>query len=1153
MFALLNHLSVRNRIWGIVAIFIGSIVLGSIIDVLMLRDTLRQEKESTVRQLVESGHSVLAHFESLEQNGSLSRAAAQAAALGAIKAMRYNGKEYFWINDSQRPPRMLMHPIMPALDGQVLTDEKFNCVTSLRAGSDGPFVATDGKKNITLAFVEVVEQGGHGYVTYRWPKLKPGGGSTEESFPKLSYVKKFDPWGWILGSGIYIDDIENAVHARTMQNLLMLLGVSATLLLLAGIIARSITRPLHLTMRTMHDIAWGDAGLGQRVPIDGHSEIAELARNFNEMLDHIEARDQALLKHQAGLEEEVASRTANLREANLQLDKELTERKLAEQALQDSEEKFRGIADAAQDAIIMIDARACISFWNPAAEKIFGHSRQEAVGQELHGLIAPECFRQAFGDGYLQFCQTGEGAAVGKTIELKALHKDGSEFPIEISLSAIWLQGAWSAVGIVRDISQRKRIEKEISESKYRMRALLDASDESVLLLAPDGKILEINNFAAGRYGLAPHEMAGKNFFDFMPPSLAETRSASVRYVAETGEMVRFQDQRGVVLFDNSLYPVKDDSGVVESVGVYAKDITEQHRIKQEEELFLNLGTVLMRWGIDSGAIAQIFCDGVLSVFNLAAAWVAVTKKDGQLALLAGSEGVTSSVIDHRSIDSAGGSLCLPVALAISSGKLQRVRFDGFGCHRCTEIAHSLGAREAILLPLTLNREPWGILALYGREQDQFSNGSLQQRFISTSHRLAITLESALRQEQLALFDSALAEVGNAVMITDADANIIWVNRSFSSLSGYSSDEVIGKTPKLFNSGVQGGEFYQGFWKTISAGGTWHGDVVNLRKDGSPYTVNQMVTPLLNADGVVSHYVAVFEDISERKRQEKELQENFAHVRSLNEQLENAQNQLLQSEKMASVGQLAAGVAHEINNPIGFVSSNLGTLKEYVDELLGIIKAYGKADYLLVEQPEICSEIEFLKKQADLGFLREDIQVLLRESRDGVGRVTKIVQNLRDFSRVDCADWGEANLEQGLDSTLNIVWNEIKLKADVVKEYAGIPRVECLGSQLNQVFMNLLVNAAHAIESHGTITIRTGVDEANVWVEISDTGKGISPENLKRIFEPFFTTHPVGKGTGLGLSLAYSIVKKHQGKLEVLSEVGAGSRFRVEIPRVRTP
>lgn len=1153
MFALLNRLSVRNRIWSIVAIFIGSIVLGSVLDVLMLRAALHQEKESTIRQLVESAYSQLARYEDMASKGVLSKEAAQAGALDTIQSMRYNEREYFWINNMDPVPKMVMHPIMPELNGQMLVDEKYNRVTSMRAGVEGSFVATDSPKNIFLAFKELVEQKGDGYVTYHWPKPTVGGGSSEATFPKLSYVKKFAPWGWIIGSGIYIDDIDSAVQARAIQNLFLLLGVSAALLLLAGVIARSITHPLRITMLAMHDIARGDAALEQRVPIDGHSEIAELASNFNEMLDHIQTRDLALAKHQAGLEDEVASRTIKLRQANAQLDEELTERKLAEQALRDSEEKFRGIASAAQNAIIMMDDNANISFWNPAAEKIFGYSRDEAIGQELHDLITPERVRSAFREGYEHFRQTGQGAAVGKTLELTALRKDGNEFPVELSLSATWLQNAWSAVGIVRDISERRQAEREISESKYRMRALLDASDESVLLLAPDGKILEINAFAAQRFGHLPHEMFGKNFFDFIPASLAETRRAAVRHVADTGEMLRMQDYRGGVFFDNSIYPVKNELGVVESVGVYAKDVTEQHRIKQEEELFQHLGTVLMRWRVDLDAIAQIFCDDVLSVFDLAAAWIAIAKPDGSLMLLAASDGITDTVLGHRRQGGETSTPCLPVAAVITSGKRQTVRFDGFTCPSCTESAQALGAREAIFLPLPLHGEAWGALALYGRELDQFDKGLLPQRLLALANRLSVMLESAMQQERLSLFDSALAEVGNAVMIADVNGRIVWVNRAFTELSGYVSDEIIGKTPKLFQSGLQDAQFYAQFWRTITSGTTWHSDIVNRRKDGSHYSANEMVTPLLNADGEISHYVSILEDISERKHHEKELQEHYQDIQSLNEQLKNTQNQLLQSEKMASIGQLAAGVAHEINNPIGFINSNLGTLKGYVDELLGIIAAYGKADSLIAGQSEIHMAIEALKKRADLDFLHEDIHTLLSESRDGVNRVTKIVQDLKDFSRIDSADWAPANLEQGIDSTLNIVWNELKFKADIIKEYSGLPPIECLGSQLNQVFMNMLHNAAHAIETRGKITIRTGFDEQKVWVEIADTGKGIPPENLKRIFEPFFTTKPIGKGTGLGLSLAYSIVQKHHGHLEVVSEPGSGSCFRIEIPRSRPP
>ena len=272
-------------------------------------------------------------------------------------------------------------------------------------------------------------------------------------------------------------------------------------------------------------------------------------------------------------------------------------------------------------------------------------------------------------------------------------------------------------------------------------------------------------------------------------------------------------------------------------------------------------------------------------------------------------------------------------------------------------------------------------------------------------------------------------------------------------------------------------------------------------------------------------------------------------LKELNSKLSDAQSKLIQSEKLASIGQLAAGVAHEINNPIGFIFSNFGTLEQYLEDLFQMLDAYEQAE-ASVSDGAALARIRSLKADLDIDYLKEDIPNLMRESRDGIQRVRKIVQDLKDFSRVDARqEWESVDLHAGIDSTLNIVNNEIKYKADVVKHYGALPEVQCLPSELNQVFMNLLVNAAHAITAErGTITISTGVEGPNVWVEVADTGAGIAQENLQRIFDPFFTTKPVGKGTGLGLSLSYGIVQKHSGRMEVHSELGVGTRFRVTLP-----
>jgi len=315
--------------------------------------------------------------------------------------------------------------------------------------------------------------------------------------------------------------------------------------------------------------------------------------------------------------------------------------------------------------------------------------------------------------------------------------------------------------------------------------------------------------------------------------------------------------------------------------------------------------------------------------------------------------------------------------------------------------------------------------------------------------------------------------------------------------------------------------------------------------------VSTTKAPLRDETGKVVGTFGISRNITERIRIEAELQARMLELLALNAKLGEAQNQLLQSEKMASVGQLAAGVAHEINNPIGFINSNLNSLRGQVADLLRVLEAYRQAEPALAGHAELLAVIEQAKSAADLEFLQDDMTSLINESLEGVQRVRKIVDNLKDFSRVEAAEWHFANLEQGLESTLNIVWNEIKYKAEVKKDYAGLPEIECIGSQLNQVFMNLMINAAHAIDDRGTITLRTGFDDRNVWIEIADTGIGIKPEHLNKIFEPFFTTKPIGQGTGLGLSLAYGIIQRHHGRLEVRSELGNGTVFRITLPRQR--
>lgn len=422
---------------------------------------------------------------------------------------------------------------------------------------------------------------------------------------------------------------------------------------------------------------------------------------------------------------------------------------------------------------------------------------------------------------------------------------------------------------------------------------------------------------------------------------------------------------------------------------------------------------------------------------------------------------------------------------------------------------------------------------------------------------------------------ATLESTGNGILVIDWQGHIASMNHLFGKMWGISgallaSNDDARILDFVVAQVIESEQLRERFCAIVDSGETQ--DLLHHREgrvfevsSRPQYLGEQIIGRVFGIQDITDHTLAEKALRESRDLLEERVQARTADLYAVNEtlqqekqsqailikRLEEAQNQLLQSERMASIGQLAAGVAHEINNPVAFVNSNLGSLQRYVMDMLKLLLVYGEAEGVLPQT--VVQQIKQLKIDADFDFLQGDIVSLLDDSLDGLKRVTRIVQDLKNFSHVDESERQWANLETGLESTLRVVWNELKYKATVVKEYAGIAPIECFAFQLNQVFMNLLVNASHAIETQGTITLRTGQDDSTVWVQVQDTGRGIKPENLARIFEPFFTTKPVGQGTGLGLSVAYGIVKKHNGRIDVTSEVGKGSTFTVVLPKKHSP
>lgn len=300
--------------------------------------------------------------------------------------------------------------------------------------------------------------------------------------------------------------------------------------------------------------------------------------------------------------------------------------------------------------------------------------------------------------------------------------------------------------------------------------------------------------------------------------------------------------------------------------------------------------------------------------------------------------------------------------------------------------------------------------------------------------------------------------------------------------------------------------------------------------------------PFLDEHGQENGAVITARNITETKLMTQKLQQAYAD-------LQTSQSHLIQQEKLATIGQLAAGVAHEINNPMGFITSNLATLQRYLTRLTDFVRL--QTEMLAPPQGSTtAADLAKLRKEFKLDFILDDLPTLLEESLEGADRVSKIVKDLKTFSRVDKPEMDLANLNDCLESTISMVWNELKYKATLEKQLQPLPPLRCYPNRLNQVFMNLLVNAAQAIETQGVISVRSWEESGTILVAIGDNGCGIPADIRQRLFEPFFTTKEAGKGTGLGLSIAADIIRDHGGEIRVDSEPGKGTVFTISLPAV---
>ena len=384
-------------------------------------------------------------------------------------------------------------------------------------------------------------------------------------------------------------------------------------------------------------------------------------------------------------------------------------------------------------------------------------------------------------------------------------------------------------------------------------------------------------------------------------------------------------------------------------------------------------------------------------------------------------------------------------------------------------------------------------------------------------------------QQQLQRYKEIITNSQDAIAIYDCEGRYIEVNPAHERMLGYSSVELQGQTPACHC----GPGSYEEVGNTLAAEGGYRGEVKSTTKDGRQIDVEISAFPVRDSRGEVTCVVGFARDITERKQQEHKRQEEREELRRINKQLLEMKDRLVRSEKMAALGDLIAGIAHEINTPVGAINSMHETLMRAVDKLRCTVEE---------NSPEACSQGGPLARA--LKVIDDSHKVIATGSE----RVAGIVRSLRNFARHDDGEMEDVDLHQGLEDSLRLIQHETKTRIEVVKNYGELPLVPCFPGRLNQVFLNILNNAQQAIEGTGRITVTTSTTGDVVRVAIADSGVGIEPERIGEIFDAGYTTKEVGMGTGLGLSICHQIMQDHNGRIEVESTPGQGSTFTIVLP-----
>jgi two-component system NtrC family sensor kinase len=888
---------------------------------------------------------------------------------------------------------------------------------------------------------------------------------------------------------------------------------------------------------------------------------------------------------------------------------------------------FQLILNAIVEGVCGLDGAGKATFCNEALLKMTGYHADELVGKSVHQLLHPS---RPDGTKYPSeecvFSKAFEGGQPVHIVGEFLWRKDGTSFPADYWARPLQTTSSPTvAVVTVQDITESLRAQDVRVQNEEKFRRILAKIPDVAWTSDRNGRTVYISPKVEAIFGYTKQEVCSSGACMWMgrihPEDFGRVDRA-YRALFEKGKpfdeeyRIRRKDEVWIWVHDRAT-GTREERGVLYADGLLT-DITERKRVEAE----LRSQTALLE------AQTNSTIDGML-----------VVDSRGQRLIQNQRLGELFEIPSHLMEDKSDRNMLKYVVTKIKDPDsfLKRVNY--------------------------LYRHPDET----SRDEIELKNGTILDRYTSPvvdkngiSYGRIWTFrditdrkrnDDVLQQLSIAVEQSPIS-----VVITDAQGNITYVNRKFTECTGYTREEVLGKNPRVLRSGLASTEFYQNLWSTILQGKEWSGDFCNRKKNGDIYWEAAMITPITNPKGAITHFLAIKEDITERRRAEREVrltkasvetasdsvfwidpqaqvvyanqaacrtlgytreellslsipdiapaipqatwselwneikwrgsmtletqhktkagrvfpveitanylefdgqEYSFAFVRDITERRE-LESQLRHAQKLEGVGQLAAGIAHEINTPTQFVTDNLTflrdswkTTRELLEEYRAAIRNTGA-----MLPPDVAACLAAAEKNCDFGFIETEVPLAIDQGLEGARRVAKIVRAMKEFSHPDSAEKTAANLNQAIESTITVARNEWKYVAEIATEFdENLPAVVCYPGDINQVVLNLIVNAAHAIKGtvkdgeKGKITIRTRTHGEFAEISVSDTGTGIPEAIRTRVFDPFFTTKEVGKGTGQGLALAHTVVvKKHHGRIWFETQMGRGTTFFVELP-----